>query len=336
MGHPGRVPWVIHVRRVLLLALSALSALSACHAATAPRAPDFAVELPPAPPPPQAASPPAVGPPHFAMVVDFAALRAHPAAGDLSTLVAALPGWRQTLAGSGLDPIRDCDWLSIEGADVRDSSEDVVLVHYSARDADVEAAIDRLVSRSAGGAGASFDAGEPSVRAWRMRSRAREVVFLRPESDHVIAIVPVADAGAWAGRLARGPAQGPARAGLAVDIHATRPHELVPMMPAAFSEERITVAAEGAGARLHVEGDCADEASARAAAEELERGVLERNTLGVKLATKGAFKGFRARGAGSKVVADVAVSADQLEAVLRMTALAEGAALPRAGGAPSP
>jgi hypothetical protein len=224
--------------------------------------------------------------------------------------------------------------MSIEGSDVHDATHDVVLLHYSAIDSDIEAAIIALTSQRTGSSStdSSLDVSEPNVRAWRMYAHGNESAFLRPKNDHILAIVPLDKAKEWAHTLA-GTVVKPAPHGAhAVDIRASKPSNIVPLMPAAFTDERIFITARGDGAVLQLEGDCPDEASAGEAAQELERAVRKRNTLAVKLVTGGAFTAFHAAPKGSMVVGEMPVSADQLDALLKMVALAEGASLPR--GAP--
>lgn len=287
--------------------------LCACHGETRPAV--VAVDLPKAEP--QATVRREPGPPHFSMIVDFAVLRAHPAGPQLSVLIPALPVWREYLPGTKIDVMRDCDWLSIEGPNVHDASEDVVLVHYTAKDSDVEAAVNAQNQ--------PLDAGEPTVKAWTSYRSA----FLRPQNDHLLAIVPKDDASTWAHKLAAAPVGIGRQPDRAVDIRSSSPHELIPMFPAAFLEERITITSQGEGARLRIEGDCRDKESAEKAATELEHEVHVRNTLAVKIVTHGAFSTFKAQAKGPMVVADVPFSADQVGAVLEMTALAEGAKLPK-------
>jgi hypothetical protein len=300
------------MRWLLILLLS-------CHAAES-KTPTAVVDPPK--PAPVVAEPVEreVGPGHFTMVIDFSVLRAHPASQQLAALIPLLPLWKQSLSGSKLDVMRDCDWLSIEGDDVHDATRDVVLVHYSGSDADVEAAIGALAGP------AKSDLGEPTVRAWQVYQHG-ERVFLRPSNDHIVAIMPLDKAKEWAHTLAGSVVRAPHN-NRAVDISATNPKTLVSIMPAAFVQERIVVTAQGNGALLHLEGDCADEASAAPAAIELERGVRERNSLAVKLATGGAFSHFKASAKGPMVVADIPFSPEQVDAVLKMTAIAEGARVP--------
>jgi hypothetical protein len=286
----------------------------ACHASE-PKTAAIVVDLPKAEPQTVVRHEP--GPPHFSMIVDFAVLRAHPAGAQLAVLIPALPVWREYLPGTKIDVMKDCDWISIEGANVHDASEDVVLVHYLSKDSDVESAV-RAQNQP-------FDTDEPTVAGWSSGRSA----FLRPKNDHVLAIVPQADAKAWVKKLAAAPIGIGRAADRAVDIRSSSPHELIPMFPSAFLEERITITSQGPGARLHIEGDCSDKDSAAKAATELEHEVHVRNTLAVKVVTHGAFSSFKAETKGSMVVADVPFSAEQVDAVLEMTALAEGAKLPK-------
>jgi hypothetical protein len=270
------------------------------------------------------------GPGRFTMFVDFAALRAHPAAAQLSTLVPLLPVWRQFLSGSQLDVMRDCDWMNIEGTNVHDVNDDAVFVHYNTSDAAVENAVLALVSQRFGSSSgdATIDLGEPKVRAWQVYMHGITRAFMRPINDHLVAVAPMETATSIAHALAKSPASPPEHGDHAVDIAAVNPHQLVPLMPAAFMTERIWIAGAGGGATMHVEGNCPDQESARAAAIELEQNVRTQNTFAVKLVTHGAFNGFQAEARGALVVADQTFSPDQVNAVLKMTATAQGASVP--------
>ncbi len=289
--------------------------LAACHGGGEAKSPTVVVDLPKEETHPAIAHDP--GPPHFSMIVDFDVLRAHPAGPQLSVLIPALPVWREYLPGTRIDVMHDCDWLSIEGANVHDASEDVVLVHYSSKDSDVESAVAAQNS--------PLDVGEPGVRGWSSHRSA----FLRPANDHLLAVVPLDTAKEWAHKLGSAPVGIGRQADRAVDIRSSSPHELIPMFPREFLEERITITSQGDGARMHIEGDCRDKDSAVEAATALEHEVHVRNTLAVKVVTRGAFTAFRAQAKGAMVVADVPFSAEQVDAVLEMTALAEGAKLPK-------
>lgn len=315
--------------RGMRLPLAALVFLCGCHGAESKPA-IAPVELPKNDPP-RAVVQRHVEPGRtsFTMLVDFSILRTHPAAAQLAILIPQLPVWKQSLASSRLDVMRDCDWMSIEGTNVRDATDDVVLVHYHASDSDVESAVLSLVSQRVGmSTGTPVLDIAPDVRSWQMEQRGEVRVFLRPQNDHLLAVLPYDKAVPLAHTLSRSKIEMPAHGDHAVDIRATNPHEIISMMPAAFVEERIWISPVGSGAKLRVEGDCKDEASAKDAATELEDGVRKRNSLGVKMVTHGAFNGFHAEAKGTLVYAEQTFSAEQIDAVLRMTALAEGARLP--------
>lgn len=313
--------------RVVFLALALALAVSGCHATPEAKVAE-PVELPKPPPPPAVATIPEMGPANFTMVIDFAVLRSHPAGKQLAVLIPVLPVWRESLRGSSIDVMRDVDWMSIEGPNVYDASYDVVFVHYSASDVDVESAVVGLIKQRSLSSDLSVELGEPDVRGWKLDLRHHSSAFLRPKNDHILAVVPVGQAREQAHSLATNVVRAP-KTGRAVDIRATNPHSLAAVMPAAFTDERIWVSPKGTdGATLHLEGDCVDDPSATVAAAELEDGVRKRNTFPVKMATHGLFTPFKATAKGKMVVADLDASAEQLDAILKFTAAAEGASLP--------
>ena len=133
------------------------------------------------------------------LLVNASEIRKHPVGSRLGPILVKVPQWRDFLDGSGIDPVRDTDWLFIQGPSFYNTARDAILIHYSSDDAIVDQAVDRLASRSS--TGGPFDAGIPGVKASIGFADRAERVFLRPQSK-LLAIVP-ADYAAKAAKMLR-------------------------------------------------------------------------------------------------------------------------------------
>ncbi|AKU93916.1 hypothetical protein AKJ09_00580 [Labilithrix luteola] len=162
--------------------------------------------------------------------------------------------------------------MLVTGPSLRDARQDALVVRYSANDEDVEKAIVSLTSQRVGGGTKTslVDLGVDGVRGWQMHVGRLDRTFLRGP-DHVLVVVPSRQAGAYArelqsGRLTVGPHDGQA----AIALRAVKPTTW-PFVPAGVIELRARVLLlSDDGTDTFVEADCADAATARIVAKQLE------------------------------------------------------------------
>src|SRR5580692_11764742 len=55
------------------------------------------------------------GPQNVVLTVNMSAIRNHPEGKRVGPLISAVPQWDDFLVGTGIDPLRDIDWVSING-----------------------------------------------------------------------------------------------------------------------------------------------------------------------------------------------------------------------------
>src|SRR5580692_7214821 len=69
------------------------------------------------------------------LIINAEEIKKNPEAPKLGHLLTAIPQWKEFMAGTDVDPVRDMDWLMISGPALVHTEQDVVLIHYSAPDA---------------------------------------------------------------------------------------------------------------------------------------------------------------------------------------------------------
>ena len=93
------------------------------------------------------------------VVINAEVIRQNPEGAKMGFLLRGIPQWDEFMHGTDIDPVRDTDWVMISGPSLVNTSRDVVLIHYSARDAKVERAMEQVAHNYAKGGG--YDAGVP-------------------------------------------------------------------------------------------------------------------------------------------------------------------------------
>jgi hypothetical protein len=90
------------------------------------------------------------------------------------------------------------------------------------------------------------------------------------------------------------------------------------------------------GADVYGEGDCTDEAAAIDSADRLTELLKRQNSIGVRFATRGLLNNAAVVAEGTKIKLHILANAEQLEAVLQLTAAAVNAQLAPPANAPAP
>jgi len=277
------------------------------------------------------------GPQNVIVTINMAVIRTHPVGARMGPLLSALPQWDDFLAGTGVDPVRDTDWVSINGPSLIHSDRDVILVHYSAADSVVDHALDVVGHKS--GNGGPYDAGVPRVKAILGHADRADRIFMRPQ-PHVLAVVPVYYAQTAARMLARASIpRAPKRPSEALRLTLIHPHGPMPAIPESVTELRLWIVPRNAdgGADVWGEGDTADSTASRAAVATLTRVLSEQNSMLLRLATHGLLDSVELAAEGPTVHLHAPVSREQLEVLLAFAAGRLGVDIaPADGGAAAP
>ena len=128
------------------------------------------------------------GPGNVTLLVNMAVIRANPTGAKLGPIVTGLPQWSDFLRGTdtAFDPVKETDWILIYGPSLIHTDRDAVLVHYSADDARIDSAIDKL-SAAAVDEGGPFDAGLAGGKATRVHGDKAQRGVLRAH-PHCVAV----------------------------------------------------------------------------------------------------------------------------------------------------
>ena len=114
------------------------------------------------------------------------------------------------------------------------------------------------------------------------------------------------------------------------------PSHPMPFLPASLSELRLWVKPRpDGGADLFAESDAPDDEGARIATRQVHQLLLEMNSLGVKLVTRGVLNDAEVTHDGPTVKLHLTASQDQLEALYDLVAAYLGVNEPTAPGAAS-
>ena len=256
------------------------------------------------------------GPQNVVLLVNMAALREHPEGKRLGPLISAVPQWNDFIQGTHVDPMRDIDWISINGPALIHTEKDVILIHYAASDAEVDKAVGLLSVKH--GSGGRVDVGVPGVKAVRGYADNAERVFLRPQS-HVLAVVPRAYAKTAAQILVKASVpRALKRPGEALRLTLVHPHGPMPNVPESVTEVRLWIVPrnDDGGADVYGEGDTASDAACESAVATLTQVVEDQNSFGVQLLTRGVLNKVDIHADGPTVRFHVPVSRDQIEVIL--------------------
>jgi hypothetical protein len=260
------------------------------------------------------------GPQNVIVTINMAVIRTHPVGSRIGPLFSALPQWDDFLLGTGVDPLRDTDWVSINGPSLIHSDRDVIMVHYSATDTVVDRALD-VVGHKAGNGG-PYDAGVPGMKAILGHADRADRVFMRPQ-PHVLAVVPPYYAATAARLLAHASIPRTLkRATEAMRLVLIHPHGPMPAIPESVTELRLWIVPHNAdgGADVYGEGDTASPDACESAIVVLKAVIRDQNSFGVKLVTHGLLDGVTLTPDGKTLRMHIPVARDQLEVLLAFAA----------------
>jgi hypothetical protein len=255
--------------------------------------------------------------------VNVAVVRKHPIGARMGPILQAIPQWKDFMRGAQapVDPIRDTEWILIYGPSLIHTEKDAVLVRYNVSDDAVDATIAGIArSYDKGG---PLDAGVPGVTASLGFADNAQRAFLRPRSK-LLVIVPPSHASQFARAYKSSMPRGPSAAeAMRLIVHNPANQISIPNLrfPQSLTEIRLWIIprADG-GADVFAEGDCTDEAAAVDTAEKLTEVLKRVNSLGVRFATRGLLNNAVVTPEGSRIKLHVLANAEQLEAILQLTA----------------
>ncbi len=274
------------------------------------------------------------GPQNVQLVMNLQVIKTHPVGARIGPLLAGIPQWNEFVGGTGVDPIRDVDWIMIFGPSLAHTERDAVVLRYNLTDARAAKAIEILSRKDA--SGGAFDAGAPGVRAWRGHADRADRVFLLPR-PHIAAMVPPDFARKAALALSAGAFTPKIVPGEAVRAAFHYPHGSATFVPEAIKDARLWIVPRGdGGADLYGEGDCPDPDAAREASDSLRAFVRSRNNFVVRAVSRNALDRVEFTSDGAMVRLHVPLSREQLEAFYDLAAAQLGVSTPPIGGTASP
>ncbi len=252
------------------------------------------------------------------LLINAAEIKKHPIGSQMGPLLSSIPQWDDFISGTGIDPINQTDWVLISGPGLVDTTNDVIIIHYSAPDALVDRAID-IVSKKYD-RGGPYDAGVPGVKAALAHADRAPRVFLRPQ-PHLLAVVPVHYANTAAKILVKSRVSPKVRPGEAVRLTVKRPYQPFPQIPNTVSELRLWVLPRADGsAEVFAEGDCATDADATDAAAQIAKiftGFKSSTALRMfKPQLYALVNGVEVKPSGKLVTLHLDASQEQLEELL--------------------
>lgn len=254
--------------------------------------------------------------PNVQLLLNFVEIRKNPVGAKMGPLLSAIPEWDEFIAGTKVDPMRDTEWISMQGPSLysKRTSRLAIIIRYSAPDAVVDKAVEIVSKKYA--SGGVFDAGVPGVRAYLGHADFAPRVFLRPQS-HVLAVVPPDYANTAAKILSKTKVDAKVRPGEAMRMTLRNPTRPMPFLPSSLTELRIWVTGrEDGGADVFAEADAGTPADAEQAAKDIKKLVKDQNSIGVQLLSKGLLNRTEVVADGPTVRLKVAASEEQIQAVM--------------------
>jgi hypothetical protein len=237
---------------------------------------------------------------------------------QIADKIGALEQVRDTLEGTGIDPVRDVDRACIASKGIARGDLAMAVAQHKLTDQQLKASLDTMIARS-DPPGAWIDVGVPAARV-TIRGKTRIIALVEPG---FVAILPESLA-QEAKRLAgTGGFPDPKGHEVAITLIADPSNTLKvepgpaipPTMRTAKLEARI---AADEGVDLLVEGQSTDEGQATADAAALTEAVERATTLKISIVRVHLFKPVPFRADGSLVKTEVHLSPGEIDTLMRM------------------
>ncbi|MGH7283851.1 MAG: hypothetical protein ACRELY_20185 [Polyangiaceae bacterium] len=271
-------------------------------------------------------------PPLVQLLVNFSVIRQSPVGAQMGPLMSAIPQWDDFIAGTGVDAVRDTDWIYIVGASLLTTDRDAIFIHYSTSDKLVDHAVDVVAHKY--DRGGPFDAGVRGVKASLGHADRAQRVFLRAQ-PHLLLVVPPDYAHTAAVILTKGGKLSPhIPPNEAMRLTLANPSHPMPwLLTTSMSELRLWIIPRAAdsGADVYAEGDCADASGAQENAAKAAKYIQDQNSLGVRMITNGLLNNVDIHVDGTTVKGHLSASHEQLQNILGLVAGQLGVALQQNG-----
>jgi hypothetical protein len=256
--------------------------------------------------------------PAVLLVLNMTLIKQQQLGSKLGPLLTAIPQWDDFIGGTGIDPVRDTDWVMIAGPSLRNTSKDIILIHYTASDDMVDKAVDVVAAKYP--QGGPYDAGVANVRAALGHADNAPRVFLRPRPSY-LAVLPVASAHKQAERLRAKEERPRIGAGEAFRMRILTPQNVMPQLPPQVTKLTLWIVPNADGsADIYAEGECASAQDALDATTKTRDLVLRSNSLIVQVMTLSLLNGAQVTQSGTNMELTLHASAAQLDAVLNLVA----------------
>jgi len=225
---------------------------------------------------------------------------------------------RDTLEGTGIDPVRDVDRACIASTGVARGDLAMAVAQHRLSEQQLKASLDAMIARS-NPPGAWIDVGVPAAKV-TVRGKTRIVALVEPG---FVAILPESlapQAKRLAGTGGFPDPKGPEVAVTRIDDPSTTLKvQHAPAIPASVRTARLeTRIAADEGIDMLVEGQSTDDAQATADAASLTEEVERATTLKISIIRVHLFKPVPFRAEGSLVKTEVHLSPGEIDTIIRL------------------
>lgn len=236
----------------------------------------------------------------------------------IAAQIASLDQVRDTLEGTGIDPVRDVDRACIASTGIARGDLAMAVAQHKLTEQQLKASLDAMIARS-NPPGAWIDVGVPAAKV-TIRGHTRIIALVEPG---FVAILPESlakEAKRLAGTGGFPDPKGPEVAITRIDDPSTtlkvaHAPAIPPTMRTAKLETRI---AADEGLDLLVEGQSTDDAQATADAAALTEAVERATTIKISIVRVHLFKPVPFRAEGSVVKTEVHLSPGEIDTLIRM------------------
>ncbi len=256
--------------------------------------------------------------PNVSLMVFTARIRRHPLAARHAATLTSIQQWHAFFDGTGLDPVRDTDWILLAGPQFRRTDRISVVLRYTVPEARIRAAVATLMARSQ----PPGTWGEKNgVRYARLRIDNAERFIVMPQPKILVIVPPDGLDQAVNLKSARFPSgEGD---GTAVLLNLKTPRNAFRGLPAnipasiAWVKFSLSLVADG-GADARIDAEDSDAATAAKDAEMLTDQLEKLAVVRVLFVQQRLFDPIVFRSDGNHIRASTHLSEAQLNTILSM------------------
>jgi hypothetical protein len=273
--------------------------------------------------------------PNVSLMVYTGRIRRHPLAVKHAATLTSIQQWRVFFEGTGLDPVRDTDWILLVGPQFRNTARISVVLRYTIPEARMRAAVNALVARSQ----PPGTWGEKNgVRYARLRIDNADRYIVMPQ-PRILVVVP-SDGLDQAVNLKTARFPSGAGDGTAVLLNLKTPRNAFRGLPAdipasiAWVKFSMKLTADG-GADARIDAEDSDDETAKRSAASLTEQLEKAAVIRLMFVQTRLFDPVVFRAEGKHIRADTHFSESQLDTILSMIG-AKVDSLNKAAGSASP